>query len=196
MKKFIDKHLEANRSKRLNILDVGSQDVNGTYRPLFNNPHWRYTGLDMTPGPNVDIVVKDVYNWKEIRSSSYDVVISGQALEHIEFFWVTMNEIARVLRQEGVCCIIAPSSGPEHRYPKDCWRFFPDGLTAAAKYATLEILEVYACQEPIRDGEENVWRDTVLVARKTRTGFCSTSIFSLRNTLLKLISKRPRWLPS
>ena len=29
----------------------------------------------------------------------------------------------------------APSRGPEHRYPNDCWRFYPDGYRALAKYA-------------------------------------------------------------
>ena len=40
------------------------------------------------------------YNWKEIANDHYDVVISGQALEHIEFFWVTLGEIVRVTKKE------------------------------------------------------------------------------------------------
>jgi len=166
MRRFVDKYMQSYRSRKTRILDVGSQDINGSYKPLFDNRNWEYQGLDICQGENVDIVVKDIYNWKEVRSNSYDVVISGQALEHIEFFWLTMCEIARVLKNEGLCCIIAPSSGPEHRYPKDCWRFFPDGLEALAGYAMLEVIEVYTCWEPMRDGEENVWKDTVLVCRK------------------------------
>ena len=37
------------------VVDIGSMDVNGTYRHLF--PAWRYIGVDMEPGPGVDIVV-------------------------------------------------------------------------------------------------------------------------------------------
>ncbi|MBU0491488.1 MAG: hypothetical protein KKA73_04770 [Chloroflexi bacterium] len=31
----------------LRILDVGSSDVNGSYRPLFQHPGWRYEGADV-----------------------------------------------------------------------------------------------------------------------------------------------------
>jgi SAM-dependent methyltransferase len=166
MKKFVGKYLSSYKDKEIKILEVGSQDVNGTYKPLFTGENWSYTGLDICKGPNVDIVVDDVYNWKEIKSNSYDVIISGQAFEHMEYFWLTMKEIARVLKAEGICCIIAPSSGPEHKYPIDCWRFFPDGLNACAKYAGLEVREKYTCWEPQLFGEENVWKDSVLVCEK------------------------------
>ena len=122
MRVFVDKYLQNYKSKKIKILDIGSQDINGSYKPLFENGNWEYKGLDICRGENVDIVVTNIYNWKEVRSNSYDVVISGQALEHIEYFWLTMYEISRVLKNEGLCCIIVPSSGPEHRYPKDCWR--------------------------------------------------------------------------
>ena len=38
------------------VLDVGSYDVNGTYRPLFP-AGWDYLGVDIEKGPNVDLVV-------------------------------------------------------------------------------------------------------------------------------------------
>jgi SAM-dependent methyltransferase len=120
---FRDRYLSERVKEPLRILDVGSQDVNGSYRPIFSEPLWSYTGLDMTAGPNVDIVLRTPYVWNEVAGESADVVISGQAFEHIQYFWITMLEIARVLRPGGLCCILAPSSGPEHRYPLDCWRF-------------------------------------------------------------------------
>ena len=94
-------------------------------------------------------------------------MISGQAFEHIEFFWLTMLEISRVLKPEGLCCLIAPSSGPEHRYPVDCWRFYPDGFAALARFTSLKVLEVYSQDGPTgyQDGSD-MWQDTVLVCRK------------------------------
>ncbi len=53
--------------------------------------------------------------------------------EHTEFFWLTMREMKHALKPGGLCCIIAPSAGPEHQYPVDCWRVYPDGLRAAAR---------------------------------------------------------------
>lgn len=160
--------MTARRAEPLIILDLGSQDFNGSYRPLFAQPPWRYRGLDMAAGKNVDVVLRDPYRWREIKSAGADVIISGQTFEHTEFFWLTMREIARALKPGGLCCIIAPSAGDEHRYPVDCWRFYPDGLRAAARYAGLEILEASTQWEnlPQYDNESNKWHDSLLVARR------------------------------
>ena len=32
-------------------------------------------------------------------------------------------------------------AGPVHRFPKDCWRFYPDGLPALAAHAGLAVVE-------------------------------------------------------
>ena len=125
MRLFVEQYLGARRGEPLVIHDLGSQDVNGSYRDLFDSPNWRYTGLDMVPGDNVDLVLKTPYTWREVASGSVDVLVSGQAFEHIRYVWITMLEVARVLRPGGLCIVIAPSSGPEHRYPVDCWRFYP-----------------------------------------------------------------------
>jgi len=164
MSAFRDRYLEKRRDERLAILDVGSGDVNGTYRELFTMPTWRYTGLDMAPGKNVDLVPRDPYFWHELAAESFDVVISGQAFEHVEFFWETIREIARVLKPQALCCIIAPSAAPEHRHPVDCWRFYPDGFSALARYAGLEVLEVNTDW----NAPDRWFADTVLVCRKPR----------------------------
>lgn len=155
------------------IMDLGSQDVNGSYRPCFENPNWTYRGLDMAPGKNVDIVLSDPYNWKEIPSEAADVLVSGQAFEHIEYFWVTILEVARILKPDGLACIIAPSSGFEHKYPTDCWRFYPDGFRALARYARLTVLDASAqwADDPVYTDDSNFWHDCVLVCRKPDVSF-------------------------
>ena len=170
---FRNKYLTIKKNEELLILDLGSLDVNGSYREYFDHAlgaDWTYCGIDMAAGKNVDIVLKNPYNWREIKSNSADVLISGQAFEHIEFFWITMLEIARVLKPGGMCCIIAPSGGVEHRYPVDCWRFYPDGFAALTRFARLELVEVFTQWEPDSRYTEhsNIWRDTVLVCRKPR----------------------------
>lgn len=164
---FRKRYLSGKEDCELKILDLGSTDIGGSYRTIFDEEKWGYTGIDLLPGKNVDIVLSDPYNWLEIESSSSDVFISGQTFEHIEYFWQTMLEIARVLKPGGLCCIIAPSGGPEHRYPVDCWRFYPDGFKALARYARLEVLEVRTQWEAEghSDGSD-IWADTMLVARK------------------------------
>ena len=182
MKAFVETHLDDTQA--LSILDLGSQDVNGSYRPLFENPLWTYLGADLAPGPGVDLVLADAYDWKEIQTGSMDVVISGQAFEHINYFWVTMLEISRILNQGGLCCIIAPSAGYEHRYPVDCWRFYADGFAALAEYAFLDPLSVYTQKEDV-GVEGDLWKDSVLIARKNKLSLTARLRFMMRNFCLK-----------
>ena len=167
MGKFRAEYLTGRENEKLLIIDLGSQDVNGTYKSIFNAPSWKYVGMDMIPGENVDIVIEDPYFLNDIENGTVDVLISGQALEHIEYFWLTFKEIARVLKSGGLCCIIAPSGGPEHRYPVDCWRFYPDGFRALARFANLELISVTTQWENLgyTDGSDD-WKDTLMVCRK------------------------------
>lgn len=187
MQAFCDRYLTPWQGRPLRIFDIGSQDVNGSYRPLFTQGAWEYVGVDMAPGRNVDVVLKDPYAWRELGSRSADVVISGQAFEHIEYFWLTSLEVARVLRPGGLFCLIVPSAGPEHRYPVDCWRFYPDGLRAIARYAGLEVLEAQTDWEGTGGEGSDMWHDAVLVAQKPVT---STVWGDWRRRLLAAASRR------
>lgn len=156
-------------ARRLEIIDIGSYDVNGSYKGFFDAPGWRYTGVDLVAGPNVDVVLTSPYRLP-FRSFSVDVIVSGQAFEHIEFFWLTWLEMARVLRPGGHVFLLAPSRGPEHRYPQDCWRFYPDGYRALARYGALELLEVSTDWEPHASEDSAPWGDTVGVFRQPPLG--------------------------
>ena len=160
------KNIYLNSSDSLNILDIGSLDSTGenfNYRSIFKNPNWKYVGLDYIDGDNVDILTEDIYNICEIENNSYDVIISGQLFEHLEFFWLTMNEIKRILKPEGVCCIIAPSGGPKHGVSKhDCYRFYEDGMAALARYVDFEVLHVSTNYGDYA----KPWADSCLVAKK------------------------------
>lgn len=112
---------------RANVLDVGSYDVNGTYRPLVEQLGHQYTGLDCGPGPNVDIVAANPYQYP-IPDDSYDLVISGSTMEHVEAIWRWVPELVRVLRPGGMLAIVTHWQFQEHRYPVDCWRIMPDGM--------------------------------------------------------------------
>ncbi len=168
MRYFKDKFLSGRTRDRLKIYDLGSAAIGGSYRSIFNEPNWDYIGVDLLRGENVNLVLSDPYIWLEIDSDSVDVVISGQAFEHIEYFWKTILEIARILKPGGLCCIIAPSSGPEHKYPVDCWRFYPDGFRALARYAGLELRETWTEWDPKNYGDgSELWKDTFFVGQKT-----------------------------
>ncbi len=170
---------------KLNILDIGSLDGKGdfNYSTIFNEPNWTYTGLDIQGGNNVKIVVTDIYNWLEVEDKSYDVIISGQFFEHLEFFWLTMSEIERVLRPGGFLCLIVPSAGPKHGGNMlNCYRFHEDGLKAMAKYVDLDVLHASVDDNP----NANPWNDACLVARKSGT---LSSTINAKNITEKDIGK-------
>ena len=79
---FVTTYLTDFRDQSLTILDVGSQVVADqplSYKPLFNAPAWKYTGLDVEAGLNVDVVPANDYRWDELGADSFDVIVSGQA---------------------------------------------------------------------------------------------------------------------
>lgn len=189
MAEFCRDYLAARQNEPLTIVDLGSCDYNGSYRPIFARAPWRYIGVDLTPGKNVDLVLREAYRWRELKSESVDVLVSGQTFEHTEFLWETILEIARVLKPSGLCCIIAPATGDEHRFPVDCWRIYSDGFRALARYAGLEVLLAHTHWKelPKYDSESNKWHESVLIARKPDESFGTR----LRH---RLFATARRWL--
>lgn len=123
------RQLLSGQPRNQSVLDVGSYDVNGTLRPLCMELGLAYTGLDLSPGPNVDVVSPDPYRFP-FDDGSFDIVLSASTMEHVEYIWLWVPELARVLRPGGLLAITTHTSWPLHRYPLDCWRIMPDGMTA------------------------------------------------------------------
>jgi SAM-dependent methyltransferase len=115
------------------IVDIGSQDVNGSLRQL-SPVSATYVGVDFAEGRGVDIVLDDPYRLP-FDDNSIDVIVSSSCFEHSEMFWLTFLEICRVLKPSGLFYLNAPSASGFHRYPVDCYRFFPDSGNALAKWA-------------------------------------------------------------
>ena len=140
------------------LLDVGSRDINGCLRTVFSDHD--YTGLDITSGRNVDVVVDDHYNWRELQGQEFDAVISGQCLEHCQFPWRTAEQIIRHCRMGGLIAITAPFRQEVHGYPYDYFRFTGLGL-AALFQPWVEVIDIGQ-----RAGSDGIW-DAWLFAKKT-----------------------------
>lgn len=181
MQRLVATHLD--RDRAIEAIDIGSYDVNGSYRTLFDSPKWRYTGVDLEKGPGVDVVLASPYRFP-FASRSVDVIVSGQAFEHVEFFWMSWLEMIRVLKPGGLIFLIAPSRGPEHRYPQDCWRFYPDGYRALAKFGRCELVDVTTDWEPHEDPGSAPWGDTVGVFRGVDLGLRDRIALSLARRVL------------
>lgn len=115
------------------IIDIGAQDVNGSLRSVAPAAG-EYVGVDFVDGKGVDVVISDPYALP-FPDDSADVVVCSSCLEHSEFFWLLFSEMIRILRPDGVLYVNAPSNGMFHRYPVDCWRFYPDSGMALRNWA-------------------------------------------------------------
>jgi len=155
MKFFVGKYI--NKNKNINILDVGSLDINGTYKPLFENNSWKYIGLDLIEGKNVDIVSENLYRYP-FEDESFDVVVSGNCLEHVKDIFLWVKECGRLLKNNGFLCIISPNSIHYHPEPIDCWRVRVDGMRyLLSDVCGLDLL--YVCEHGM---------DTIGIAKKQK----------------------------
>lgn len=156
MTKFYNKYLLSKNG--LKILDIGSLDINGNYKDIFKNHI--YKGLDIIEGNNVDIVTKP-YDYSEVKSNSIDAVISGQTFEHIKYPEKVIKEIKRILKPNGLLCIIAPSDGPYHtNHYEDFRRYTVDSMK---KY-----FKDFKCIDCYQD-RRRMWRDITFIGRKIKT---------------------------
>ncbi len=141
MKSLLKQYAAPFVEKRL--LDVGSQDINGTYREIVMGLGFRsYTGVDMQRGKNVDVVVPEDGEWLPVVREQFPVAISGQCLEHTRWPWEWIGQITELVERNGIMIVIAPQKWSTHRFPRDCWRVKPDGLQALFEWVGLKTLVV------------------------------------------------------
>ncbi len=154
------------------VYDIGAQDVNGSLKDVLP-PHLSYVGVDFVAGNGVDVVLDDPYKLP-FADASLDIVVCSSCFEHSQFHWLVFLEILRVLKPDGLLYLNVPSNGSIHRYPVDCWRFYPDAgraLEAWAShngYRTLLTESFVGQRSPDTYESGGAWHDFVAVFVKDR----------------------------
>jgi len=105
--------------KNKRVLDAGSMDINGNNRYLFKDCD--YTGLDIGPGKNVDIICpvhcfiptkRKKWGGRLLQYYiSYDVVISTEMLEHDKYYKKSLQQMFCILNSPGLLLITAATTG-------------------------------------------------------------------------------------
>ncbi len=92
------------------VLEVGSHNVNGGVRELFDTES--YVGLDLSEGEGVDIVVSG----HEYKSDVlFDVSISCECFEHNPHYQETLENMIAHTKDEGIVIFSCATTGrPEH----------------------------------------------------------------------------------
>ena len=118
----------------------------------YKNPGFK--GLDKRKGKNVDIT-----DYSDIKDNSADIVISGQAFEHIKDLDKIVKEVKRILKPDGMVCIIAPSEGPMHAKP-DYRRFSCEDVKGRTNLK--KVMKAFKCLDCYQD-PRNIWHDIVFI---------------------------------
>jgi SAM-dependent methyltransferase len=117
------------------VLEIGSLDINGSVRSHFAAQE--YIGLDVGPGPGVDVVCQG-QNY-DAQDGTFDVVVSCETMEHNPYWRETLANMLRLCRPGGLVLITCATTGrPEHgtrrTTPKDAplieWDYYGNRTAA------------------------------------------------------------------
>lgn len=101
------------------VLELGAR---GTQVDPRLHGYRRYVGVDVHPGPNVNIV-GDAHRLSQLVEGPFDAVYSISTFEHLAMPWKVVLEINRVLRDGGLLFTATHHTWPPHELPWDYWRY-------------------------------------------------------------------------
>jgi len=164
------------------ILDIGAG--RGDFADLLANHY--FVALDIYPYPEVDIVC-DLIKQNPFRTSSFDVVLLMNVLEHIKEPNVFFHQIAGVLKPGGLLVVAIPFFVKLHQIPFDFFRFSQFALNNIGRANGLEMQRLdgfYDVVSLLEEGLSNL-RNTVLPEIKGWRHF----IVLFLHAVLKVVSK-------
>lgn len=162
--KFLDRYMSAEMKS---VLEVGAFDVNGSLKD-FKREGCEWLGVDLEAGKGVDIVIERASKLP-FEGNSFDLVVATSVFEHDPTFWLTFNEMLRVVKPEGFVYICAPSNGWVHRYPMDVYRFYPDAGIGLVEWGRREFPDLELVESFISERDGDIWNDFCAVFSKTKT---------------------------
>lgn len=158
------KHIDATSI----ILDVGGRGLasDRSYHSLF--PNSTYYVADIEDGRGVTHKMPGPYTLP-FDDDTFDLVVSGQMLEHCSNPFKSVNEMKRVLKPNAYIVLIAPSAGPRHD-KQDGWRFMNDAFKFIVKdIGNMQIVADWIDKGPFAPNDRSSrWRDHVFVGKKTK----------------------------
>jgi len=123
----------------MRVLEIGPDKFPSSYQTMVGNNAIEWHTLDLSENPHLTYMAAEEYSFP-ISDSTYDIVLSGQVVEHVRRPWIWIKEVTRVCREGGLVITINPVSWPYHEAPVDCWRVYPEGMKALYEEAGLEVI--------------------------------------------------------
>lgn len=124
------------------VIDLGGKHDNkrGSFKPPEHQARaWWYINLDLGTRPNIFSDVTRV----PIKSQTVDCIICTEVLEHLSHPQFCVDEIYRLLRNDGIAFVSTPFIYPIHADPFDFQRFTEDGLRLLFKdFKSVEVFQM------------------------------------------------------
>lgn len=170
MKKIREQYLQyLSDIKNPKVCDVGGlyDQPHKTYLRLFEDiPGLEWVVCDIKAHPSVDYVMTGPYRLP-FADETFDLVISGQMLEHCSNPFKSVAEMKRVLKVGCCLALAAPSAGPRHD-KQDGWRFMDDGFRFIAEdVGGIEIVADWIDYDA-PDERSRKWQDHLFVGKRIR----------------------------
>ena len=160
------------------VLEIGSRARSGTTQRHRIPARFDYVGLDILPGPNVDLV-GDAHALEAcFGRNQFVAAFSLSVFEHLAMPWKVALELNRVLVPGGLVYTSTHQTWPMHEEPWDFWRFSAYAWQTLFNPATgFEVVEAVA-GEPARIhssrtspatrelSENPAWLGSACIARK------------------------------
>jgi len=136
------KHTKPSEVVGKKIIDVGSYDINGSFRTVLSpmRPE-SYLGIDLEMGPGVDVVLPIDKLVSVFGKGGFDIVISTEAIEHIADWRGAINTLKDLCKVGGMIYLTSRSKGfPYHGYPDDYWRYEQEDVAMIFANWYIEVL--------------------------------------------------------
>lgn len=146
---FLRDHLGRGEVFGRDVLEVGSQDVNGSPRTVICPLGPRtYYGVDFCDGKGVDVVLPVDDLVSRFGHASFDLVVSTEMLEHAKDWRTAVRQMKQALKPGGFLVISTRGPGfPYHGHPHDYWRY-----TVADFHAIFSDMKILVCKEDASPG--------------------------------------------
>ncbi len=161
------------------LLELGSRARSGVVNTGIVPQGWRYVGLDIREGPNVDRV-GDAHALSTLfPDQRFDAVMSFSVIEHLLMPWKVAIELNRVMNVGAIGLFTTHQGWPLHDAPWDFWRFSRESWNALFNDATgfrvvaAEIGEpgyvvAQRCHAATNFGDQPIYLSSVVMFEKTR----------------------------
>lgn len=130
------KHVKPLLKSGMKVLEIGPNDFPSTYERVAETKVSVWHTLDICNDDRLTYPRSAEYSFN-IPDETYDIVLSGNVIEHVRKPWLWLRELARVTANDGLVVTICPINWPYHKVPVDCWRIYPEGMCALHEEAGL-----------------------------------------------------------